>query len=61
MTLDYAIDAVMKLPFEQQEMLLEIIRRREMAQDARESITAFRTGQLKPQSLPNIMAELRQI
>jgi hypothetical protein len=65
-TLDEALDTVMQLPLEQQEMLLEIIhgrhienRRLEMARDAQASIAAFRAGQLKPQSAADIIAELR--
>lgn len=66
-TLDEAIDTVMQLSFEQQEMLLDIIRRRhiedrrrEMARDAQESIAAFHAGQLKPQPVTEIITELRQ-
>ena len=66
-TLDQAIDTVMQLPLEQQKMLLAIIRhrhiesrRREIARDARESIGAFHAGELKPQSVSEIIAELRQ-
>lgn len=57
----------MQLPLEQQEMLLEIIRkrrievdRREMAKDAEASIAAFHAGKLKPQSADEVIAELRQ-
>ena len=66
-TLDQVIDTVMRLPFEQQEILLEVVRRRhiesrrkEMGGDAQESIAAFQAGQLKPQSLNEIITELRQ-
>jgi hypothetical protein len=66
-TLDQALDTVMQLPPEQQEMLIEIIRsrrierrRREIARDARESLAAFQAGKLKPQSFNEIIAELRQ-
>ena len=66
-TLDQAIDTVMQLSFEQQEMLLDIIRhrhienrRREIAKDARESIAAFHSGALKPQPVEEIIAELHQ-
>jgi hypothetical protein len=65
-TLDEALDTVMQLPLEQQEMLLEIIhsrhienRRREMAQDAQASLAAFRAGELRPQSATDIITELR--
>jgi hypothetical protein len=65
-TLDQAIDTVMQLPLEQQDMLIEIIRsrqiehrREEIASDARQAIEAFKTGQLKPQSVDGIISELR--
>ena len=66
-TLDQAIDTVMQLPLEQQDMLIEIIRsrqiehrREEIASDARQAIEAFKAGQLKPQSVDGIISELRQ-
>jgi hypothetical protein len=66
-TLDQAIDTVMQLPLEQQEMLIDIVRsrhienrRREIAKDAQESIAAFHAGKLKPQPVNEIITELRQ-
>jgi hypothetical protein len=66
-TLDQAIDTVMQLPLEQQEMLIDIVRsrhienrRREIAKDAQESIAAFHVGKLKPQPVNEIITELRQ-
>lgn len=66
-TLDQALDTVMQLSFEQQEMLLDIIHRRhiesrraEIAQDARQAIAAFHAGELKPQPVAEIIGELRQ-
>ena len=66
-TLDQAIDAVMQLPLEQQEMLIDIVRsrhiesrRRDMAKDAQESLAAFHAGALKAQPLREIITELRQ-
>ncbi len=66
-TLDQALDAVMQLPLNQQEALLEIVRRRhierrreEIAKDARESISAFHMGKLKPQPVEEIISDLRQ-
>ncbi len=57
-------DAIAKL--EQREMLLEIIknqmieaRREEIATDAKEAIAAFHRGELKSQSLENIIVELQ--
>jgi hypothetical protein len=65
-TLEEAILAVNQLPFEQREMLLEIVknqmieaRREEIAQNAQEAINAFHRGELKPQSLENIISELQ--
>ena len=66
-SLDQALDTVMQLSFEEQEMLLDIIRsrhlesrRKEIARDAQESIAAFHTGVLKPQPMNDIITELRQ-
>lgn len=66
-TLDYALDVAMELSEEQQEMLIEIIRRRqvdarrqEIADDAKASLDAFRRGKLKPQSAEAIIRELHQ-
>jgi hypothetical protein len=66
-TLDQAIDTVMQLPFEQREMLIEIIRsrhivnrRKEIAEDAQESIAAYRAGVLKSQPLEEIIDDLRK-
>jgi len=66
-TLDYAIDVAMELSVEQQEMLVEIIRRRhvdarrrEMADDAQISLAVFRSGALEPQPAAVIIRELHQ-
>lgn len=65
-TLDYAIDTVMQLKPQQREMLIDIIRKREIerrreeiAQDAQKSIAAFHAGELKPQPMQDIIFELR--
>lgn len=64
-TLDQAIDTVLELPPEQQEMLLEIIhrrqveaRRQEIARDAQHALAAFRAGMLKSQTVDAVLAEL---
>lgn len=64
-TLDQAIDTALQLPFEQREMLVDILRshhiearRQEIAADARKSIAAFREGRLKAQSIEEILADL---
>jgi hypothetical protein len=64
-TLDQAIDTVLELPPQQQEMLLEIVyrqqvakRRQEIAQDAQRSLAAYHAGKLQPQPIEAILAEL---
>ena len=66
-TLDQAIDTALQLPPEQREMLVEILRnrqiearRQEIAADARKSIVAFREGKLKAQSVDEVIAELHR-
>ncbi len=66
-TLDRTIEMAMQLSFEQQEMLLEIIRKRhiearrdEIARDAQASLAAFRAGHLKPQTADQVIDELGQ-
>ena len=65
-TLDQALDTIMQLPLEQQDMLIEIwykrrieTRRQEIAKDAQDSLAAFRAGQYKSQPITKIIAELR--
>jgi hypothetical protein len=64
--LDRILDDAMALPLNQQEMLMKILQRRiverrrdEIAQDAIESLAEFRSGQLKPQTATEAIAELR--
>ncbi len=66
-TLDQALDTVMQLPIDQQEVLLDIVRkqhiehrREEIATGAREAIAAFHAGKLQPQPLEEIISELRR-
>jgi hypothetical protein len=66
-TLDQAIDTALQLPAEQQEMLVDILRsrqiearRQEIAADALASIAAFRAGKLKAYSAEELIAELHQ-
>lgn len=66
-TLDQALDVVMQLPTEQQEMLLEILRRRqvesrrqEIATDAQASLAEYRTGRLPAQSAEEAIADLHK-
>ena len=65
-TLEEAISTVNQLPIDQREMLLEIVKnqmieaqREEIAKDAKEAIGAFHRGDLKPQPIENIIAELQ--
>jgi hypothetical protein len=67
MTFEQVIEMIRQFPDEQQEMLIDLIRgwrtetrRREIARDARESLAAFRSGQLEPQSAQAVITELRQ-
>ncbi len=57
-TLDRALDAAMELSFEQKQMLIEILwkrqrdeRREEIAANAREAIQAFHAGELKAETI----------
>ncbi|NJO80062.1 MAG: hypothetical protein HC827_17125 [Cyanobacteria bacterium RM1_2_2] len=66
-TLDQVLDIALQLPLEQQTMLIEIIRHRqiearraEIAAHAQQAITAFHQGQLTPQSAETAITELRQ-
>ncbi|ELR98900.1 hypothetical protein [Gloeocapsa sp. PCC 73106] len=69
--LDTLLDAAMDLSLEQQEMLIQILqnrirdrirerRRDEIARDASFSLTEFRTGKLKAQSVSEAINELRE-
>lgn len=66
-TLDQTLEMAMQLPLEQQEMLLEILKRRQsehnrrtMAADAQTSLTEFRAGNLAAQSAEEVIAELHR-
>jgi len=68
MTFEQVVETIRQFPAEQQVMILDLIRgwrtetrRREIARDAQESLAAFRSGQLKPQSAQAVIAELRQL
>lgn len=65
-TLDQALETVQQLPFDQQEMLLEIVqrrhieqRRKEIAQDAQLTLQSYRAGKLKPKQVAEAINELR--
>jgi hypothetical protein len=66
-TLDQVLDTALKLPYEQQEMLISILqnrhhesRRATIAADAQESLADFRAGKLRPQSADDVILTLRQ-
>lgn len=66
-TFEQVVETVRQFPIEQQEMLIDLIRgwsiearRIEIARDAQESLAAFRSGQIEPQSAQVVIAELRQ-
>lgn len=66
-TLDQTLDLAMQLPIEQQDMLLEILKRRqsernrrEIAQDAQISLAEFRMGYLVAQSADAAINELHR-
>jgi hypothetical protein len=65
-TLNEVLDAVMGLPAEQQEMLVQIVRQRtienrreEIAQGAEISIAEFRSGKLQIQTAVEVISDLR--
>jgi len=67
-TLDTALDTALQLPSEQRDILVEILknrqieaRRQEIAAEARLSIAAFREGKLKPVSAEEAIADLYQM
>ncbi len=67
MTFEQVVEMIKQFPAEQQDMLIDLIhgwrtkaRRREIARDAQESLTAFSGGQLDPQSAQAATTELRQ-
>lgn len=66
-TFDEVVDAVKELPPEQQGMPASLLRgwhiemrRREIADDAHESLALYRAGRLKSQPATRIIAELRE-
>jgi hypothetical protein len=64
-TLDEALDVVMQLEYEQKELLLDILRKRqieerreEIAQNAQEAIQAFQAGELKTETADELTNRL---
>lgn len=65
-SLDEALETVMQLPPEQQEMLIDIVRhrqierrRQEIAADAQQLLAAYQAGEYKSQSAIQVIRELR--
>ena len=65
-TFEQVLDLVNELPLEQQELLIEIvkkraiqIRRRELAKVSQEALNEFKNGNLKPQTANEAIEELR--
>jgi len=66
-TIDQVLDSINQLSFEQQEMLIDIFRKRlietrrqKIAQDAQESLSAFRQGQFTAQPADQVVQELHE-
>ncbi len=66
-TLDQVLDEAMQLPLDQQEMLLDILKRRrsernrhEIANDAKASLAEFRAGYITAQPADEVIAELHK-
>lgn len=66
-TLDRVIEIASQLPYEQQEMLIEILqhrlhesRRTKMAGDAQQTLADFHAGKFQPQSAQEAIFALRQ-
>jgi len=64
-TLDNALDAAMQLSYEQKQMLIKILwkrqieaRREEIAANAREATRAFHAGELQTESIDELLARL---
>jgi hypothetical protein len=66
-TFEQAIETVNQLPFEQQEMLVDLLhkrliqtRRNQMANDAQESLAAFRQGAFTAQTANQLIQTLHE-
>lgn len=66
LTFDQVLETVTQWSFEQQEMLFEVLRRRqitlrrqEIAQNVSDAVAAFRRGELKPENASDAIARLR--
>lgn len=66
-TLDQVLEIALQLPYEQQEMLIKILRNRhhesrcaEMAADAQQTLADFYAGKFRPQSAEDVVVALRR-
>lgn len=66
-TLNQVLEIALLLPYEQQEMLIEILqnrhhesRRAEIAADAQQTLADFQAGKFQHQSAEDVIAVLRQ-
>ena len=65
-TLDQVLETALKLPYEQQEMLIKILQNRrhescraEMAKDAQQTLADFHAGKFSSQSAKDVITTLR--
>lgn len=65
-TFEQALEVVMELSFEQREMLIDIVhrrnaqqRRQQLAQEAQEALAEYRSGKLKPLTALEVIDRLR--
>ena len=65
--LDQVLENALQLPYDQQEMLIEILqnrlhesRREEIAMDAQQTLAEFHAGKFQPQSAQEVILMLRQ-
>ncbi len=65
--LDQVLETALQLPYDQQEMLIEILqnrlyesRREEIAMDAQQTLAEFHAGKFQPQSSQEVILMLRQ-
>jgi len=67
-TIDSMLDDIMRLDFESREMLLEILKKRqieaqrdEIAKDAKRDLKEYRSGKLKSQTAEEVIEELNKL
>jgi hypothetical protein len=67
-TIDSMLDDIMRLDFESREMLLEILKKRqieaqrdEIAKDAKRDLKDYRSGKLKSQTAEEVIEELNKL